>query len=268
MMDMKDTCFSLDGKVVALTGGSGLIGMSVVRSLPLYGARLVVGVRDVGRFEAQLRGVDFPSETFPPLCLPLDLADKDSIKAFFRQVQEEFQRLDILINSAFPRTEDWLTKFEDVEAESLYKNLCDHAGGYFLCCQEAAKVMKAQQAGVILNLGSIYGEVGPHFPIYAGTEMTCPGAYPLIKGGIHTFTRYLAAYLGPSGIRVNCLSPGGIKDESHQPRSFIDNYLQQTPLGRMAEPEDIIGPLIFLISEASRYVTGQVLFADGGWTCW
>ena len=119
--------------------------------------------------------------------------------------------------------------------------------------------MMEQQAGVILNLGSIYGEVGPHFSIYAGTKMTCPGAYPLIKGGVHAFTRYLAAYLGPYGVRVNCLSPGGLKDESHQPQGFIKNYLQQTPLGRMADPEDMIGPLIFLISEASRYVTGQVL---------
>ena len=268
MMDLKDTCFSLDGKVVVLTGGSGLIGMSVVRHLPLYGARLVLGVRHVGRFEAKLRELDFPPGTCAPVALPLDLADQGSIKAFFRRVHQEFQRLDVLINSAFPRTEDWQVKFEDVEAESLYKNLCHHAGGYFLCCQEAARVMKAQQAGVILNLGSIYGEVGPHFSIYAGTEMTCPWAYSLIKGGIHTFTRYLAAYLAPSGVRVNCLSPGGIKDESHQRRTFIHNYLQQTPLGRMGEPEDMIGPMIFLISDASRYVTGQVLFADGGWTCW
>lgn len=267
-MDLKDTDFNLAGKVVVLTGGSGLIGMTAVRHLPRYGARVVVGVRNVGRFEEKLREIHYDQETSQPVCFPLDVADKESVKAFFRRVKERFPRLDILINGAWPRTEDWLAKFEDIEAESLYKNLCDHAGGTFLCCQEAAKVMMEQQAGVILNLGSIYGEVGPHFSIYEGTKMTCPGAYPLIKGGVHTFTRYLAAYLGPHGVRVNCLSPGGIKDESHQPQSFINNYLQQTPLGRMADSEDMIGPLIFLISEASRYVTGQVLFADGGWTCW
>ncbi len=267
-MDLKDTDFSLAGKVVVLTGGSGLLGMAAVRHLPRYGARLVVGVRNVGRFEEKLREIRYPQETFRPACFPVDLGEPATVKSFFQRVKEEFQRLDVLINNSFPRTDDWLVKFEEVEAKSLYKNLCDHAGGYFLCCQEAAKVMMAQKAGVILNMGSIYGEVGPHFSIYEGTEMTCPGAYPLIKGGVHTFTRYLAAYLGPYGIRVNCLSPGGIKDESHHPQRFMTNYSRQTPLGRMADPEDLVGPLIFLISEASRYVTGQVLFADGGWTSW
>ncbi len=267
-MDLKDTYFSLEGKVVALTGGSGLIAMRAVRHLPLYGASLVLGVRNVGRFEEKLREIHYPQETFRPSCFHMDLGEQATVKSFFHQVKEEFQHLDVLINNAFPRTEDWLVKFEEVEAESLYKNLCDHAGGYFLCCQEAAKIMMEQKTGVILNLGSIYGEVGPHFSIYEGTKMTSPAAYSLIKGGVHAFTRYLAAYLGPYGIRVNCLSPGGIKDESQQPPTFIKNYIQQTPLGRMADPEDMIGPLIFLISEASRYVTGQVLFADGGWTCW
>jgi len=190
------------------------------------------------------------------------------VQTFFDTVEESFGRVDALVNNAWPRTADWMSRFEDIPAESFYRNLCDHAGGFFLCCQRVARTMRRAGQGVIVNLGSIYGEVGPHFPIYEGTDMTCPAAYPFIKGGIHAFTRYLATYLAPDNIRVNCLSPGGVRNDAAQDPDFIRRYEAQTPLGRMAGPEDMIGPLVFLLSEASRYVTGQILFADGGWTAW
>lgn len=126
--------------------------------------------------------------------------------------------------------------------------------------------MKNFNGGVILNLGSIYGHIGPRFSIYEGTEMNSAPVYPLIKGGIHTFTKYLASYLGSYNIRVNCIAPGGVKDESTQNQIFIQNYEKITPLKRMGCPDDIIGPVLFLCSDASSYVTGVILFVDGGWT--
>ncbi|HDH53711.1 MAG TPA: SDR family oxidoreductase, partial [Nitrospirae bacterium] len=186
----------------------------------------------------------------------------------FEKTVNDFGKIDILINNAWPRTDDWGARFEKIKADSLYKNLCDHAGGYFLCCQHAANYMKKQKEGVILNMGSIYGVVGPHFPIYENTDMTCPAAYSLIKGGIHTFTKYLATYLAPYNVRVNCMAPGGIADNTRQESDFVEKYNKNTPLGRMGKPEDLIGPTIFLISDASRYVTGEVLVVDGGWTAW
>lgn len=267
-MDIEQSLFSLAGKVVVLTGGSGLIGAEATRHIPGYGAQLVVGVRDVRRFEQSLGDYDFPAEALAPRCFELDIADAASIAAFFVAVLAAFGRIDVLINNAWPRTPDWLAPLEAIEPASFYKNLCDHAGGFFFCSREAAARMQAQRSGVILNMGSIYGEVGPHFPIYEGTGMTCPAAYPFIKGGIQTFTRYLAAYLGPHQVRVNCLSPGGVADPHKQHSDFAPRYAAQTMLGRMAEPLDIVGPMLFLISDAARYVTGATLFVDGGWTAW
>lgn len=263
-----NSLFRLDGKVVVLTGGTGAIGREAVRQLPMLGAQIVVGVRDIDKFKGQIDTIDFPEDCLKPVCYRLDISDNSSIQIFFQNVIEDYTKVDILINNAWPKTEDWLLPFEDTKPGSLYKNLCDHSGGYFLCCQQAALHMKKRKKGVILNIGSIYGEVGPHFEIYKGTNMISPAAYSLIKGGIHTFSKYLATYLAPDNIRVNCLSPGGICDKSHQHPEFIKNYIKNTPLGRMAEPDDITGPMVFLISDASKYVTGAVLMVDGGWTAW
>ena len=266
-MDLKKL-FNLENKNVALIGGSGLIGSELVRQIPYYGARIIVGTRNQTKSNEIINNTKFSDNVIIPESFYIDISNESSIKNFFNEIKEKFGKIDALINSAWPKTSDWHLKFENIEHKSLYKNLCDHAGGYFLCCQAVSKIMKDQKSGVILNMGSIYGEVGPHFSIYEGTEMTCPSAYPLIKGGIHTFTKYLAAYLAPYNIRVNCISSGGIIDRSHQDPNFIKEYIKQTPLGRMGEPSDILGPVIFMLSDASLYVTGQILFVDGGWTCW
>ena len=267
-MEIKQTLFSLHGKVIIITGGSGMIGLEAVKQLPLYGARVVVGVRNILHFENEIQGTIYPKDIQKPICYALDIGENRSIKEFIRKIVDKFGYIDGLVNNAFPRTSDWQNKFEDVTPESLYKNLCDHAGGYFLCCQLAGEVMKKQGKGVILNIGSIYGTKSPHFPIYENTAMTSPAAYALIKGGIHTFTKYLATYFAPNGIRVNCLSPGGIQDEEQQDSKFIKNYIKQTPMGRMGKPQDVVGPMIFLLSDASRYVTGENLCVDGGWSAW
>jgi len=260
--------FRLDNRVIIVTGGSGLIGSEILRQLPMLGAKVIVGVRNTDKFNDQVRSMSFPGDCLEPFCYELDISNHLSVQSFFTKVINDFGKVDVLINNAFPKTKDWSALFEDVKPSSLYKNLCDHAGGYFLCCQETATYMKKQKNGVILNVGSIYGKVGPHFPIYEETSMTSASAYSLIKGGIHTFTKYLATYLAPHNIRVNCISPGGLQDDSYQDPEFINNYKENTPLGRMAEPEDIIGPVIFMISDASKYVTGEILMVDGGWTAW
>ena len=254
--------------MIVITGGTGLIGSEIVRELPGFGANVVVGVRNTEKFKDLSDQIDIADKNLIPECYKLDVSIPQSIKEFFQKVEKKYGRIDVLINNAFPKTKDWSACFEDVKAESLFNNLCSHAGGYFLCCQEATRYMKKCNEGVILNVGSIYGTVGPHFPIYEKTPMTTPGAYALIKGGIHSFTKYLSTYLAPYNIRVNCLSPGGLLDESLQYQPFIKNYKKNTPLGRMGEPKDLVGPMVFLISDASRYITGVVLHVDGGWTAW
>jgi NAD(P)-dependent dehydrogenase (short-subunit alcohol dehydrogenase family) len=124
--------------------------------------------------------------------------------------------------------------------------------------------MKKQKFGSIVNISSIYGSVGPDFNIYKGTEMTMPAAYSAIKGGVVNFSKYIASYFGSYGIRVNCVSPGGILD--NQPLVFISNYEQKVPLRRLAKPNEISPSVSFLLSDSSSYITGHNLLVDGGWT--
>ena len=125
--------------------------------------------------------------------------------------------------------------------------------------------MVRRRQGAIVNIGSIYGMVGADFGVYEGTEMSSPAFYAFDKGGMITLTRHLASWLGRHGIRVNCLSPGGLRT-ADQPPAFVANYERRVPLGRMAGAEDIKAAVAFLASDAAQYVTGVNLPVDGGWT--
>lgn len=150
--------------------------------------------------------------------------------------------------------------------QSVEKNLTMHLGGYYNCTQKIAMYMKnkSPQGGSIINYSSIYGTVAPTFSIYNNTEMTSPSPYSLIKGGLNMMTKYFASYFGKYSIRVNCISPGGVKTDQNP--DFIKNYERFTPLGRMANPDDLVGPTLFLASDISSYITGHNLLVDGGWT--
>ena len=134
----------------------------------------------------------------------------------------------------------------------------------FYITQLVSKEMIKNKSGSIINMGSIYGLVGPDFSIYEGTNIINPPAYSAIKGGIINFTKYLSSYLGKHNIRVNSISPGGIFD--NQNKVFVENYSKKVPLSRMGNPEDISPGLIFLLSNDSNYITGHNLVIDGGWT--
>lgn len=245
--------FLLNDKIAVVTGGFGLIGKHLVNALSQAGA--IVYIVDILKKESKLSKWEY-----------LDISNVESIKSCIESIVSKEGKIDIWINCAFPRTNDWHTKFEEVNEESLRKNINMHLNGYIFCCQEIVKQMKKQKGGVIINFGSIYGVVGPDFSIYDGTPMTMPIAYSAIKGGIVNFTRCLATYCAKYGIRVNAICPGGIYDK--QPTSFVEKYSKRTPLGRMGNPDEIAGPVLFLSSEASSYVTGHILMVDGGWTAW
>jgi len=124
--------------------------------------------------------------------------------------------------------------------------------------------MDNQKSGVIVNIASIYGMVGPDFNLYDQTNMTMPPAYSAIKGGVINFTKYLASYYGNKNIRINCVSPGGIFNK--QNLKFVENYNKKVPLGRMAQNTDISPSVCFLLSDYASYITGHNLVVDGGWT--
>lgn len=256
--------FSLHEKTAVVTGGTGLIGKPVVTGLAQAGAKVYIADIDEkagNELEKTLHKKGLSSEW-----IRLDITDISSIKSCIKTVIEREKKIDIWVNCAYPRTTDWSTKFEDIKYKSWKKNVDMHLNGYFLCCQQIAEQMKKQKKGSIINLGSIYGVVGPDFSIYAGSNTTMPAAYAAIKGGIINFTRYLATYYAKDGIRVNAVCPGGIYD--NQPAVFVKKYAEKTPMGRMGYPEEIAGPVIFLASESSSYITGHILMVDGGWTVW
>lgn len=256
--------FSLRNKTAVVTGGAGLIGKSMVAGLAEAGAKTYIA--DTNEKESKNIEKLSTKRGLKVKWINLDITNIDSIKSCIKKILKEDKKIDVWVNSAYPRTEDWGTKFEDIKYSSWKENVDIHLNGYFLCCQQIAEQMKKQRSGSIINLGSIYGVVGPDFSIYDGTDMTVAAEYSAIKGGIINFTRYLATYYGKYNVRVNAVCPGGIFD--NQPKNFVKRYEKKTPLGRMGKPEDVAGPVIFLASDASSYITGHILMVDGGWTTW
>lgn len=246
--------FSLSGRRVAVTGGAGLIGGAVCRALAGAGAR-VLALDIVEPGDGGSGAQDF---------VRFDASDIDGIPAAIEALEEAHGPIDAWINCAFPRTEDWGAKLEDVPADSWRRNVDQQLNATCLICNDIAGRMAERGAGAIVNLGSVYGLVGPDFSIYQGTDMTSAAAYAAIKGGIVNYTRYLASYWGARGVRANVVCPGGVFDD--QDPAFVRAYEKKTPLGRMATADDVAGPIVFLVSDAAAYMTGAVVPVDGGWT--
>lgn len=257
-----DSLFSLKNKVAVVTGGAGLIGKEFVRGLAEAGAVSIIA--DMDKKKSKGLAEEFSSIGMDVIFKSLDITKEKSVSDLINFIDKKFGRIDIWINNAYPRTSDWGDKFEDVKFSSWKKNIDMHLNGYFICSQKTAEYMKKKRQGVIINMASIYGIMGPDFFIYKGTDMTMPAAYSAIKGGIITFTKYLASYYGKYNIRVNCISPGGVYDK--QPGIFVKRYADKVLLKRMAEKEDMVGAAIYLVSDASKYVTGHNLVVDGGWS--
>jgi NAD(P)-dependent dehydrogenase (short-subunit alcohol dehydrogenase family) len=252
--------FRLDHRIALVTGGAGIYGVHISRALAEAGAHVVVASRDQEKcvtVAAKLRDDGFKASSEV-----LDLGSEQSIVALRERIVSDFGRLDVLFNNAVARAGGDPSTTTGEEWESPMQI---NSTGLFLSCKIFGEQMVNQRSGAIVNIASIYGIVGPDFHIYEGTEMTSPANYAFSKGGMISLTRYLASYYGKFGIRVNAISPGGFRTED-QPERFVDQYIKKTLLGRMAVADDIKGAAVFLASDASRYVTGQNLAVDGGWT--
>lgn len=240
------------GKIIIVTGGSGLIGQSILTDLRSQGAIAI---------NADIHSA-FKNDDLFNFC---DITEVDSIKLLINELKKKYGRIDGLVNNAYPRTEDWGAKFEDVTLQSWQKNVDMQLNSLFYISQCVIREMKEKRNGSIVNIASIYGIVGNDFSVYNNTGgMTSPAAYSAIKGGIINFTRYLSSYLGEYNIRVNCVSPGGVFN--NQQTNFVKQYSERVPLKRLASPEEISPAVTFLLSDGARYITGHNLVVDGGWT--
>ncbi|MEJ5262075.1 MAG: SDR family oxidoreductase [Ignavibacterium sp.] len=271
MTDVKKL-FDLKDKVAIVTGALGLIGKHHCYALAEAGANIVVA--DLDESACQKFAKSLPTDS---IGVGVNIIDKNSVVRLRDITLNKFGGIDILVNNAAindmfenPQAATELSMFENYPLEMWQKSLDVNVTGTFLCSQIIGKVMAESGKGSIINIASTYGMVGTDQSIYKkpdGTQTFYKSpAYPATKGAIINFTRFLAAYWGNKGVRVNTLSPGGV--ENNQDEYFIKNYSAKTMLGRMAAPTDYKGAIVFLASDASSYMTGANLVVDGGWTAW
>ena len=275
---MEDTLFSVKDKVIIVTGGLGQLGAQYVKTLHDRGAKVAaLATRvDAARVDRVLGAI---KDSDRLLCAEVNITDKASINRVLDSIEAKWGVPDGLVNNAGVDTQpsappEVSGPFEEFPEEVFREVVEVNLVGTFLMTQQVGKRMKqAGKGGSIINVGSIYGVVSPVQDIYSykkedtGIPFVKPVAYSAAKSGLYNFTRYCATYWGRDGIRVNTLTLSGVERSDQDPR-FQKNYTDRIPIGRMAQPHEYNGAVVFLLSDASVYMTGSNVVVDGGWTAW
>lgn len=265
--------FSLKGKKAIVTGGAGILGRHFASGLASAGADVaIVDINEKGTEQVAEEIRDTYGVT--ALAFPCNLLDESEVQMMVDKVVRQFGTIDILHNNAAGKSQDleaFFAPFEEYSLEQWRYIMQTNIDTMFLVAKHVGKVMKAQQRGSIIQTASIYGVLGPDNRIYEGShymnmEINTPAIYSTSKAGVIGLTKYLATYWAKENIRVNTITPGGV--ESGQNETFKQKYGNRIPLGRMANPEEMVGALIYLASDASSYVTGQNILIDGGLSAW
>ena len=254
----------LKNKIVVITGGAGLIGKEFVKAVVENEAIAVIAdineelglkvKKDLSQ-ELNTSNIDF---------VRLDITSKESLNSCIEYLDKKYGKVDALVNNAYPRNKNYGKHFFDVEYDDFVENLGLNLGGYFVASQQFSKYFKSQGRGNIVNISSIYGVVAPRFEIYEGTTMTTPVEYAAIKSGLIHLTKYMSKYFKGMNIKVNSISPGGIFDS--QPESFIAKYKEKCLSKGMLDNSDLKGTLVYLLSDMSKYVNGQNIVVDDGFS--
>jgi NAD(P)-dependent dehydrogenase (short-subunit alcohol dehydrogenase family) len=253
----------LNNKVVVITGGAGAIGQCFVRNISEKGGITIAA--DINLEAAKLLANEMEKDGAGRVeAAHLDITNKDSIVALITDLRERHGRIDAVVNNAYPRNKNYGRKLEDVTYFDFCENVDMHLGGYFLVAQQFCLAFKEQGYGNVVNMSSIYGSMVPRFEVYDGTSMTMPVEYAAVKAAIEHLTRYFAQYFKGTGIRINCISPGGIL--AGQPADFLTAYNKHCVSKGMLDANDLLGSLLFLLSDESRYITGQTLIVDDGFS--
>ena len=251
--------FSLKNRTVLLPGAAGLFGRGLATALAESGATLILASRDAGKIdtvarEETARGHSVFAESF-------DQGDETSIAGLRSRIEARFGVIHGLVNNSVLRP----MKGAHGTVAQWEQSMRVNATGVMLMHRILGEAMAAAGRGSIVNIGSIQGMVGPSYELYEGTSMgDMPPDYFFHKGGMLNLTRFYAAHFGPRSVRVNCLSPGGFYNQ--QDERFVKRYCAHTMLNRMADSADLGGSVVFLLSDASRYITGANLPVDGGYS--
>jgi 2-deoxy-D-gluconate 3-dehydrogenase len=267
--------FHMGGQVAVITGGAGLLGKQFCRTLAQAGAGVVVA--DLNRSAALTVAESLEKDGYQAIGTGVDVTDPVSVEDLVATAVNKFGRLDVLICSAamdpkFDNEHQGAQNqnfFETFPVDAWRQALDVNLTGMFLCAQAAVKPMIDQNHGVIINICSTYGLVGPDQRIYerpGQAKQVKPVFYSVTKAGVLGLTHYLATYYAGKNIRANALTPGGVYNNHDE--TFVQNYSYRAVMGRMAEPDEMNGAMLFLASDASTYMTGANLVVDGGWTAW
>jgi len=273
--------FDLESRVVVVIGGRGYLGRDFCQKLRSQNATVISVDLPVTSKAAKKSGYKNEFEDIEQL--DIDVTSCDSVKEIIKQIVTKYKKIDALIYSVTAKPNDFYAPFTECSLEGWQSVINTELDGLFLTTQEVGKVMEKQEYGNILFISSIYGVVGNDQRIYKGSNLAglyaesdgdpdrkqiySHSVYPVVKGGIISLTRYLAAYWGEKNIRVNCISPGGVYHEGEN-ETFLKKYSEKVPLGRKAEVGEITGSVVYLVSDEASYVTGQNIIVDGGWTAW
>jgi len=254
----------LRNKIILVTGGAGLIGQEFIKAIAEQNGIAIIAdindeiglkVKDNLSKELNSKNIDF---------IKLDITSKKSLLECINNIHAKYNKIDALVNNAYPRNKNYGRHFFDVEYEDFVQNLGLNLGGYFTTSQQFAEYFKKQGYGNIINISSIYGVIPPKFEVYDNTSMTMPVEYAAIKSGLIHLTKYMAKYFKGMNIRVNTLSPGGILDSQNE--LFLQQYKNECLNKGMLDKDDLKGTLIYLLSDMSKYVNGQNIVIDDGFS--
>lgn len=265
-----ESLFNLTNKNILITGGSGFLGEHIVLALSAAGAQVALTYLHNEEEAKQMAEKIAQQSGKKIVAINMDVTDTKSVQEGFAKVTNELGGIDVVINNAaidpkFDAAADKNTKlFENYPPEIIRAGVDVNLVGYVLVAQAAVHAMK-EKGGTIINVSSIYGLVGPDQRIYPQGAQK-PVEYAITKGGVVMLTKWLASTYGDKNIRANTVTFGGVF-KGHD-EEFMKNYGNRTPLGRMMDPKEVGGPLVFLSSDAASYMTGADLVVDGGWTCW
>src|SRR3989338_356235 len=255
--------FSLKNRVAIITGGAGILGMEYAKTLFLSGAKVILfDIKENFTLPINLKAK----------YIKVDISNKNEVDEAIKTVLRLYKKIDILINNAAlnpvpgsEQSKNLFLPYEQYPEDLWRKDLDVNITGSQFCTQSVVPFMKKQKKGTIINISSIYGITGPDNRIYDAGKFKSIG-YATTKGAMENFTRSWASYLESTDIRVNTLTLGGVF--ANQSEQFVKAYSSKTILGRMAKKDDFKCAILFLASDASRYMTGSNLIIDGGWSAW
>ena len=251
---------NLNHKVILITGACGLIATKLIKSLYDKAYRLVLV--DVDQHQLDILFSELMTERC--LCIEANLLNFDSHCDIIKLAVKKFKKIDCVINLAYPKSKYWGTPFGKLSHSHVMEDLNNQLVLPIMFSQAVMNLFLRQNFGNLIHVSSIQGVSAPKFEHYEGTKMVSPIEYTAVKSAIIAITKYLAKLYKGKNIRVNCVSPGGVLDA--QPDTFLKKYNSSCVNKGMLDPQDLIGAFQFLISDESKYITGQNIIVDDGWT--